>query len=86
MEFFWIILENLRSRCRPIPITGLLIFISQTELDFEIPLSLDVLESHELRLGIFENFSEFIENLAKSVSPGIGTASGIFNLQTGLNF
>ena len=79
-------MENLRSRRRPIPIIGPTIFNSQTELYFENSLSLYVLDSYYLRSGIFEDFSEFIENPAKPVSPGIGTASGIFNLQIGLNF
>ena len=79
-------MENLRSRCRPIPITGLPIFISQTEYNFENRPSLYVLESYYLRLGIFGDFSEFIENPAKPVSPVSATASGIFNLQTRLSF
>ena len=56
----------------PIPIIGLAIFISQTELDIENSLSPCVLESHELRIGIFGDFSEFIENPAKPVSPCTG--------------
>jgi len=65
-------LEHHRSRCRPIPIIGPTIFISQTELYFTIPLSPCALESCYLHSGIFGNFSEFIENPAKPVSPGIG--------------
>ena len=49
------------------------------ELDFENPLSPYVLESHKLRSGIFGDLSEFIENMAKPVSPVSAIASGIFN-------
>ena len=47
------------------------IFNSQMELYFENLLSPCILESYYLRYDIFENFSEFIKNPAKSVSPSI---------------
>ena len=53
------------------------------ELYFENSLSPYVLESRELRLGIFGDFSKFIENQAKPVSPVSARHSGIFNLQIG---